>query len=291
MRITYQSALHLSMNAIAELQTQAFGGNWVSDPQKLADIFRTQSIDVQLSLIAYDGRRPVGLALIGRRQEHGWLYDFAVAPTHRRHGLGTRLLTTATREATRAGVRDIELDVWEKRDDAIRLYERAGFAYRRTYLSFEGSGALLGLDTHELARGWQIQSCPVEDVIAWYAAARDREPAPCWDRRLPSLLTYGDAQVCVVTDEHGPAACMHYAARPADGHDPDRIRPMFVGLRPHAHAGHLRALFAAAASAFSRPTTTAFRVALEPEESTLARLLAEAGLQPVGRALDMRLTL
>lgn len=292
MRLTYQSALNLSLPAIADIHSAAFGSGWRSEADKLADIFRTQSVDLRLSLVAYDGRKPVGIAFLGRRRAHGWLYDFAIVPAYRGYGVGTRLLTTMTREASKASVRDIELDVWEKRDDAIRLYERAGFEFRRSYLNFEGTGAQLGLSPDAPPARWDIRSCTVEQIVPWYAAAAEHEPEPCWDRRLPSLLTYGDAQACVVADEQGPAACMHYAARTAAGNDPDRIRPMFVGLRRGATVAHLRTLFAAAAkSAFADLETTVFRVALEPDQSTLCTLLDAAGMQTVGRALDMRLSL
>ncbi len=291
MRITYQSALQLSLPAIAEIHTHAYHGGWVSSPTKLADIFRTQSVDLQQSLIAYDGRKPVGLALLGRRLTHGWLYDFAILPAYRGKGLGTRLLTTATREAAKAGIRDIELDVWEKRDDAIRLYQRAGFQHVRNYLNFEATGARLRLTDHDLPSRWQITPCSVETIISWYAS-NQHEPQPAWDRHLPSLLTYRDAEACLLTDEHGAAACMHYAARPASGVDPNRIRPMFIGLRADATIEHVRALFVAAArSAFNDLTSMAIRIALEPETSTLARLLLDAQVPVVGRALDMRLTM
>lgn len=291
MQITYQSVLNFSLPAIAEIHTTCYGGGWVSTPVKLAEIFRVQGVDLEHSLVAYDGRRPVGIAFFGRRRAHGWLYDFAIAPAYRGQGLGTRLLMTTTREAAKAGIRDIELDVWEKRDDAIRLYKRAGFEHRRTYLNFEATGLHLRLSERDLAPTWRIQPWPVESVIPWYAN-NDHEPEPCWDRRLPSLLTYADAKACILEDERGPVACLHYAARPAAERDPDRIRPMFVGLRADAGTSHLRALFAAAAQInFGSPTTTVFRIALEPETSRLVHLLADLGMRLVGRALDMRLNL
>ena len=291
MRLTFQSALQLHLPAIAELHTAMYGGGWTSDPAKLADIFRIQSVDLQHSLIAYDGRRPIGIALLGRRRSHGWLYDFGILPAYRGKGLGTRLLTTATREAAKAGMRDIELDVWEKRADAIRLYQRAGFRHERSYLNFEASGTELRLSELDLPPRLGFAIGRVKDVIGWYAAAHD-QPDPCWDRQLASLLTYGDAQFCTVADDQGALACMHYVARPAAGNDPNRVRPMFIGQTDRAKVEHLRALFSfAARSAFADLATPAFRVALEPETSATARLLANAGLRMVGRALDMRLNL
>ncbi len=288
MRITYQNALQLSLPQIAELHSLAYGG-WVSKAEKLADIFRVQSIDLHLSLVAYDGRKAIGLALLGRRRAHGWLYDFAVSPKYRGQGLGTRLLQTTTREAARAGVRDLELDVWEKRDDAIRLYQRAGFEHMRSYLMFQGTGAELQLNENDLPQNWTITPALVQAITPWYAAAAN-EPEPAWDRRLPSLLTYGDARALTLSDEQGPAAFMHYAARPASGSDPNRIRPMFVGLRTGVGIEVVRALFFfAARDSFGEVASTAFRVALEPETSTLATLLPTLGMKPVARALDMRL--
>jgi ribosomal protein S18 acetylase RimI-like enzyme len=289
MRITYQSALHLSFTALAEIHTEAYGGGWVSSPAKLADIARTLNLDLEHSLIAYDGRRPIGMALLGRRRAHGWLYDFAIIPAYRGQGLGTRLLTTTTREIAKAGVRDIELDVWEKRDDAIRIYGRVGFEQQRMYLIFEATGADLQLHDRDLPADWRFEACRAEELTEWYARSHS-EPEPSWDRRLPSLFTIGDAQTRLLIDEHGPAACMYYAARPASGRDPNRIRPLFIGLRDGVSLPHVRAVFVAAAQdAFSDLQTTSFRVALEPETSSLARTLIDSGMRVVGRALDMRL--
>jgi hypothetical protein len=231
------------------------------------------------------------MALLGRRGSHGWLYDFGILPTYRGKGLGTRLLTTATREAAKAGMRDIELDVWEKRADAIRLYQQAGFRHERSYLNFEASGTELRLSDLDLPPRLALANGLVKDVIGWYAAAHDQTD-PCWDRQLSSLLTYSDAQLCTVADDQGPLACLHYVARPAAGNDPNRVRPMFIGQTTRTRVEHLRALFSfAARSAFADLATTVFRVALEPETSATAKLLADTGLRAVGRALDMRLNL
>lgn len=291
MRITYQSALDHSLSELADIHTHAYGGNWVSLPGKLAEITRTLNLDLEHSLVAYDGRKPIGLVLLGRRRAHGWLYDLAVQPSYRSHGLGTRLVMTATRQLMQAGVRDIELDVWEKRDDAIRLYRRAGFQHRRTYLVFDTTGADLDLHVRDMPASWRFEAAAVEELTAWYAASHD-QPEPVWRRRLPSLFTIDDAQTRLLYDDDGPAACIHYAARPAQPRDPNRIRPMFIGLRPDADMRHIRALFAAAAhESFTDLATTTFRIALEPEESRLSRILIDGNMRVVGRALDMRLQL
>ncbi len=109
---------------------------------------------------------------------------------------------------------------------------------------------------------------------------------------LTVVVDDGDALACSLDDERGPAALMHYAARPAEGRDPNRIRPMFVGLRNDATPDHLRALMAwAARNAFGSIEATTIRVALEPEGSRLAHMLAELGMTMAGLAYDMRFAL
>jgi hypothetical protein len=147
----------------------------------------------------------------------------------------------------------------------------------------------LRLSDNDIQGDWQITPDLVETVIPWYAAA-EAEPEPAWDRRLPSLLTYGDAQVLILVDSQGMAACLHYAARPAAGTDPNRIRPLFIGLRQGTGVQQIRALFfAAAEAAFGQVASTTFRIALEPENSLFAKLLQEAGVTVAARAFDMRL--
>lgn len=65
---------------------------------------------------------------------------------------------------------------------------------------------------------------------------------------------------------------------------------MFIGLSERANVEHLRALFCfAARTAFTDLSTTAFRIALEPETSRLVPMLADMGVRVVGKAFDMRL--
>jgi RimJ/RimL family protein N-acetyltransferase len=57
-----------------------------------------------------------------------------VAMTHRRQGIGTRLLETALDWARQSEVRKLELHVFPHNEAAIKLYEKFGFVkegYRR----------------------------------------------------------------------------------------------------------------------------------------------------------------
>ena len=291
MSIAIQSALYLSMSDLADAQTAAYGGSWRSSALKLTEICRVQSIDLARSVAAFDGRSPIGIALVGTRTDHGWLHDIAVAPAYRRGGMGMRLMQAVLDDMRQSGTREVELDVAAMRSDAIGLYKRLGFKLTRTYLNLAATFAELGLDRIELAPGHTIVAGSGAQLIEAYASYRQSEPEPCWDRSLASLLAYSDGYISRLMDGEREIALMHYLARPEFGSDPDRIRPLFVRLAPGAGAGELAELLAGTGrAAFRDVSKLTIRVALEPRESSCARLLQELKVPVAAESYDMRLS-
>ena len=60
-----------------------------------------------------------------------YIHDFGVDESCRRQGVGTELFKAARKYAVSIGAFDIELGVWEFNENAIRFYERLGFATQR----------------------------------------------------------------------------------------------------------------------------------------------------------------
>jgi len=58
-----------------------------------------------------------------------WSYisDIYVRPTHRRRGIGRRLLQTTLEYLKSVGSEHIRLAVWDENEEAIRLYRELGF--------------------------------------------------------------------------------------------------------------------------------------------------------------------
>ncbi len=291
MSLALRSALHLSINDLAEAQTAAYGGGWSSSVPKLAQICRVQNIDLGRSLVAFNGLLPVGVALVGRRVEHGWIHDIAVAPHHRRGGLATRMMNSVFGLMQQGGVREVELDVAAMRQDAIAFYSRLGFQQTRAYLNLAATSTDLGFDAIELTPGWEIVAGTLMDLIDAYARTQQNEPDPCWDRSLASLLTYPDGYISRLMDGDQELGIMHYLARPAQGHDPDRLRPLFIALAPGADDVLMPLLASTAHAAFGHVKEVAIRFALEPETSTLARQLQACQIPVVAESYDMRLSL
>jgi ribosomal protein S18 acetylase RimI-like enzyme len=71
----------------------------------------------------YEGCRHVGHMGMG------------VIPSHRRKGIGEKLLSTAIRDAFSKGIERIEMDVFSSNSSAIALYRKLGFQVEGTKMN------------------------------------------------------------------------------------------------------------------------------------------------------------
>lgn len=90
------------------------------------------------SLGAYEGDTLVGFALCEARQWNRtlWIWEFHVAPTHRRRGIGRCLMEAVVRRARQAGFRIIGLETQSANVPAIAFYRAVGFELDAIDLSF-----------------------------------------------------------------------------------------------------------------------------------------------------------
>jgi ribosomal protein S18 acetylase RimI-like enzyme len=89
----------------------------------------TQVLNAGFSFSAYDSELLVGL-IIAEPQE--WnrslsVWEFHVAPTHRRTGIGRQLMACAEQHARRSGLRTIVCETQNTNAAAITVYRRLGF--------------------------------------------------------------------------------------------------------------------------------------------------------------------
>jgi ribosomal protein S18 acetylase RimI-like enzyme len=86
------------------------------------------------AMLAFDAGAAVGVAVcIGGFSTFAGrplinVHDLAVMPTHRRRGIGSRLLDAVTERAQQTGCCKVTLEVRASNVDARRLYERLGFS-------------------------------------------------------------------------------------------------------------------------------------------------------------------
>lgn len=87
---------------------------------------------------AWDGTELVGLAIVGPNWWNAtlWVWEFHVAATHRRRGIGRRLMAAVERRGREAGLRAIACETQNTNADAIDAYLRLGFHLAGIDLSF-----------------------------------------------------------------------------------------------------------------------------------------------------------
>jgi ribosomal protein S18 acetylase RimI-like enzyme len=96
-----------------------------NDP--VLDIRRKLSVQPELFLVALLDSRVVGTCMAGFDGHRGWVHLVAVAPQHRRRGVGSALMRRAEARLTRMGCPKLNLQVRATTPEAVGFYERLGF--------------------------------------------------------------------------------------------------------------------------------------------------------------------
>jgi len=97
-----------------------------NDPHK--DIARKLAVRPDLFLIAVDGGEIVGSVMVGYDGHRGWINYLAVAPAHRRQGLGRALMAEAELRLLREGCPKVNLQVRAGNEGVVDFYRRLGYA-------------------------------------------------------------------------------------------------------------------------------------------------------------------
>ncbi len=108
---------------IAELEKQCFSIPWTSEQlaSQLTD-------NMHICLAAVDGEgRTVGYVGLMYVIDEGYISNVAVAPAHRREGIGGMLLDTLRERAEEKGLAFLTLEVRQTNEPAKSLYKKHGY--------------------------------------------------------------------------------------------------------------------------------------------------------------------
>jgi GNAT superfamily N-acetyltransferase len=196
--VSLAPASSLGAGRLAALFTAAYAGYWFPvelDAAGLERMARTSDLDLDASRVAAAAGDPVGVAMLGVRNDAGWIGGMGVVPDHRRRGIGVLLMRDVLDAARGLGLRRVTLEVLEQNEGARRLYERLGFAPIR------------GLDIWTLPGGQGVETgaaraADVDEALRRIRAARAApEPWQRADETLAHLRTLDSATKALVTDD------------------------------------------------------------------------------------------
>jgi streptothricin acetyltransferase len=90
------------------------------------------------SLGAFDGGQLVGIAIAEAQMWNRtlWIWEFGVQESHRRRGIGLRMMDELAARAQSAGLRIMLVETQNTNGPAIRFYRRAGFTFDALDLTY-----------------------------------------------------------------------------------------------------------------------------------------------------------
>jgi ribosomal protein S18 acetylase RimI-like enzyme len=124
------AAAEFSDAELAAIFTAGYEGYFMPiaiDADSFRFLARSFDYDLDASRVVRDANESVGLVMVARRGENGWIGGVAVVPKLRGTGLGRRLMDAAATEARARDVKQLWLEVLVQNTPAIGLYEQLGY--------------------------------------------------------------------------------------------------------------------------------------------------------------------
>lgn len=185
MTITFRPASQLTSPQLTELFNAGYNGYAVpvnlSQAQMRAHA-EQNDIDLDQSLVAFNGDEAVGLALLARRGQRGWVGGLGVVASRRRQGLGRALMERLLEAARSLGLTSVQLEVLSDNTSAHTLYRQLGFEDTRELLVISAA------PTMPQSTPWPGRIEPGTLAQALAACDRLHVTANPWQRRPESLM-------------------------------------------------------------------------------------------------------
>jgi ribosomal protein S18 acetylase RimI-like enzyme len=143
-------------------------------------------VDLARSVVAYDRSEPVGMALLSRRGDRGWVSGVGVLPAWRRRGVGRHMMKIVLERAREAGVRQVALEVIAQNRAARALYADLGFVERRELLCWRRAADADALPIPEE----RLVEASSDELLTHFADWHDQPP--CWQGEAATLGKMAD---------------------------------------------------------------------------------------------------
>lgn len=124
----YEDSLHRTQ--VIELWETVFGYETAHNRPALV-IDKKLAVNDNLFFVAVTDNTVVGTIMAGYDGHRGWIYSVAVAPSRRRRGIGSQLVSHAERALIAKGAVKINLQIIEGNQTVTAFYSSLGFSVEK----------------------------------------------------------------------------------------------------------------------------------------------------------------
>ena len=276
------AASQLERPALVEAFNAGYRGYEVAthlDEAAFAFMVGLADIDLDRSVVGYDGAQVAATALLALRGTRSWIGGMGVPPEFRGRGYGATIMRAAMANARDAGARVMHLEVLVDNAPAIRIYEALGFRPVRRLVVWllepaatpasgaAGTAALVPLD----------HGAALDLIDHWVT-----DPAP-WQRAPESIahLPAPPAALGLMRDGAIAGAIVYRAV-------PERVSVLALAARAPQAGTTLAALLDGVRS---RHPAAPIRFLNLPEGDPAEAVFTAAGARAEARQIEMRLEL
>lgn len=180
----------VAIQDVVECLTKAFDGYFVtmpSDVQFWESRFSNSRVDMSLSWGAFDEDKLVGFAVNAIDLQHSIMTAFntgtGVLPAYRGNQLVDKMYDFGMESLVKGGVKRCSLEVIDRNDAAIKVYERIGFRQKSKLFCYKGT----------LERSNEVDVSEVE-IDETNAQRYDQKYS--WDNTYKTIKRAGDTYKC-----------------------------------------------------------------------------------------------
>ncbi len=156
--------------------------------KRMQEYVTNYSVDLDSSVVALDVEdgQPLGVGMLGIRDNRAWITRLGVIPRRRKRGTGQFLMESMIDQARQRSLQIGQLEVIKGNTPALKLFLKLGFVETRELLIIRRPP---GEIDENLMKCKDAFIKPIDDQIEEYLAMRDDDPS--WLEETSSLLNAG----------------------------------------------------------------------------------------------------
>jgi RimJ/RimL family protein N-acetyltransferase len=196
MAVTFSPASDFTMAELADIFNKGYEAYFTTfnfDAARMQNHIESHDIVMSASRVArQEDGTPVGVALLGKRDQRGWVGGVGIYLPERGKGIGKQLMTELIESARQENIRDLYLEVLTQNANAHALYVKLGFQQTRRVVVIH----LNELETVDVSAE-NIQPIELDEALIlrdrWQTPPNTWQYAPETLRKTPNIscLTYG----------------------------------------------------------------------------------------------------